>query len=249
MIRGMSFKRKLFLVASAPALWALLPALFPALRAAASGEVELLTEDLPWAVVDRAYSPAPLDVRVTGRCPAGGVGFAVVSGVLPAGLKLSRLGYFSGVPTQTGLFEFNVRAVNGCSWAGRVFSLLVTNPPKLKATPEQLSVASTPGSDPHGATIHLTASWPRLAYLVSVAYAEGGSNWLMAIPEHGATSRESVPRQLSEVPSDEIELRFNATGLKPGRYTARVSMVAWQAIPVSVTVILTVAENLSQPEN
>ena len=229
MIHRMFIKRRLFL--------ALLVA--PVLSAA-TGEVELLTEELPWAVVDRAYSPAPLEVRVTGRCPAGGVGFSVVSGVLPLGLKLSRLGYFSGVPTQTGLFEFNVRAVNGCSWAARHFSLLVTNPPKLKTTIEQLTVASTPGSNPPEAAIHLSASWPQLAYVVSVTYKDGGSNWLTAVPEHGMTSRESVPRRLSEAPSDEIVLRFNATKLKSGRYVAQVSISAWQSSPVAVIVILTV---------
>jgi len=203
MIRGMFIKKRLLL--------ALL--LSPPL-ASAAGEVELLTEELPWAVMDRAYSPAPLDVRVTGRCPAGGVGFAVVSGVLPSGLKLSRLGYFSGVPTQTGLFEFNVRAVNGCSWAARHFALLVTEPPKLKTSPEHLAVACRPGTNPALVGIHLTATWPQLAYGANVTYADVGSKWLEAVPAHGMTSKESVPRRLSEVPSDEILVRFNATSLK-----------------------------------
>jgi hypothetical protein len=199
---------------------------------AASGEVELLTEELPWAVVGRAYLPAPLDVRVTGHCPAGGVGFSVVSGVLPPGLKLSRLGYFSGVAAQTGLFEFNVRAVNGCSWAARHFALLVTEPPKLKATP---------------ASIHLTATWPMLAYAVNVTFSSGGNNWLTAVPEHGATSRESVPRRLTEVPADEVMLRFNAAGLKPGVYTAQITISAWQARSVTVAVNLNVEENRTEP--
>ena len=207
---------------------------------AANGEIEILTEELPWAVIDRPYAPAPLEVRVTGRCPAGGVGFAVVSGTLPPGVRLSRLGYLSGIPKQTGLFEFNVRAVNGCSWTARRYSLLVTEPPKLKAAPETLSVDSPKGVNPPPATIHLTATWPSLPYAATLMFAPGPDKWLKAVPLHGLTSRESVPRQLQEAPSDEVGLEFSAAGLKPGKYEAQVVLSAWQANPVSVPVVLTV---------
>jgi hypothetical protein len=227
--------------------WMLAVSLAAPLLLAAPGEVEMVTEDLPWAVVDRAYSPAPLDVRVTGRCPAGGVGFAIASGALPPGLKLSRLGYFSGVPTRTGLFGFTVRAENGCGSANRGFGLLVTDPPKLKIAPEQLAVTSKAGENLTDTAIHLTANWPQLAYLVNVVYGEGGSNWLSAVPEHGMTSKESIPRRLADVPSDEIAVRFHASELKAGRYEAQVSVSAWQAEPVALTVILTVEESAVDP--
>jgi hypothetical protein len=218
----------------------LVPALAWPILAGPTGEVELVTEELPWAVVDRAYLPAPLEVRVTGRCPAGGVGFTVASGALPPGLKLSRLGYFSGVPTQNGLFEFNVRAVNGCSWSGRHFALLVTEPPKLKTRPEQISVDYKLGTTPPPATLHLTATWPQLAYVATVTYGPTGSNWLTPVPEHGMTSREAIPRRLAEVPGDDISLRFNVTGLKLGRYEAQLSISAWQAQTITVPVILNI---------
>jgi hypothetical protein len=224
----------------------LVAALLSPLLAAAAGEVELVTEELPWAVVDRAYLPAPLEVRVTGRCPAGGVGFTVASGTLPPGLKLSRLGYFSGVPTQYGLFEFNVRAVNGCSWSARHFALLVTEPPKLKMRPEQISVDCPPGASPPQAALHLTATWPQLAYLASVTYRSAGSNWLTAVPQHGMSSREAVPRRLAEIPGDDISLRFDVTGLKPGRYEAQLSVSAWQAQTIVVTIILNIDQNASR---
>jgi len=210
------------------------------LLAWANGEVELVTEELPWAVVDHEYLPAPLDVHVSGRCPAGGVGFSVVSGALPPGLKLSSLGYFSGVPTKTGLFEFNVRAVNGCSWSARHFTLLVTEAPKLTATPEEVAIEVGDAIVPPSVAIRLSATWPKLSYSVSVAYSESASDWLMVIPEQGSTSKESVPRKLAEVPGDNISLRFNVLGLKPGRYTARILVTAWQALPISVPVALTV---------
>src|SRR5712691_11896013 len=92
-----------------------------------AGDVEFLTTDLPWAAVGRGYSPSPLEVRVAGKCPSGGVGYAVVSGVLPSGLVLSSAGHFSGVPTRKGTSQFIVRAFNGCSWTARPFLLVVAD--------------------------------------------------------------------------------------------------------------------------
>lgn len=212
----------------------------PVLLLGAGGEVEVTTEELPWAVIDRAYSPPPLEVRVSGRCPAGGVGFTVVSGALPPGLKLSQLGYFSGVPTRYGLFEFNVRAVTGCAWTARRFSLLVTEPPKLKAIPESVTIACNLGVDPPPTAIRITATWPQLSYSVEVTSTSAGGNWLSAIAEHGRTSRESIPRNLAEKPSDQIWLHFHVAGLKPGQYSAQVSVSAWQAQSVPMTVNLNV---------
>src|SRR5215471_3275154 len=87
-------------------------------------EIEFVTEELPWAVVDKGYSPPALEVRVSGMCPLGGVNYAVVSGALPPGVQLSRLGYFSGTPLHTGSFPVTIRATNGCSWTGRRFTLV-----------------------------------------------------------------------------------------------------------------------------
>jgi hypothetical protein len=223
-----------------------IPMLAVGLLAQGSGEVEFVTEELPWAVIDQAYSPAPFDVRVSGKCPAGGVGFSVVSGTLPPGLKLSRLGYFSGVPTRTGQFEFNVRAVNGCSWTARHFALLVTNPPKLYAKPDVLTVTSPSGVDPPPLAIHMTATWPKLAYQVNVAYRNGeAGNWLVISPEHGMTARESVPRRLAEVPGDDISVTVRTKGLRAGQYTGQISISAWEALPIIVAVSLTVGEDVS----
>jgi hypothetical protein len=205
---------------------------------AADGEIELLTETLPWAAVDMEYSPPPLEVRVSGRCPAGGVGFAVVSGSLPAGMKLSRLGYFSGAPTQTGLFEINVRATNGCSWSARRFSLLVTNPPKLSVRPEQLTIETHSGENPPASVIHVTSSWPQLPYAVQISYTSVEKDWLEAISAHGMTAKESVPRRLAEIPGDDIGVRLNTTGLKPGIYRAEISITAWQSRALLVPVTL-----------
>src|SRR5438128_2072192 len=100
-----------------------------------AGDVEFLTTDLPWAAVGRGYSPPPLEVRVAGKCPSGGVGYSVVSGILPAGVLLSASGHFSGVPLRKATSHFTVRAFNGCSWTARLFSLVVEDPPTIAIAP------------------------------------------------------------------------------------------------------------------
>src|SRR5260370_41978858 len=80
--------------------------------AAPAAEVEFVTTDLPWAAVHRGYAPPPLDARVSGKCPSGGLGYSVVSGALPPGGVPSGLGYFSGGPPRTGTFRLIFRPQN-----------------------------------------------------------------------------------------------------------------------------------------
>ena len=51
-------------------------------------EIEFVTEDLPWAIAEKGYEAPPLEVRVSGSCPIGGVGYALASGNLPPGIQL-----------------------------------------------------------------------------------------------------------------------------------------------------------------
>src|SRR5712691_9630973 len=111
-------------------------------------EIELVTEELPWAVVDKGYSPPALEVRVSGMCPLGGVGYAVVSGAPPPGMQLSRLGYFSGTPLRTGSFPFTIRATNGCSWTGKRFIIVVTGAPVISVAPTRLEFRYAAGESP-----------------------------------------------------------------------------------------------------
>jgi hypothetical protein len=84
--------------------------------------------------------------------------------------------------------------------------------------------------------IHVVGSWPNFAYQVRVS----GGTWLSATPDRGSTARESVPRRVGEEHGDDVALRFNVTGLKPGVYNARVTISGWQADSVVVPVELTV---------
>lgn len=195
-------------------------------------EIEFVTDELPWAVAEKGYEAPPLEVRVSGSCPIGGVGYAVVSGSLPQGIQLSRLGYFSGAPLHTGEFAFTVRASDGCGWIGKQFKLVVTGAPLITVTPLGISFECKAGETPQEQQMRVSATWPRLAYRLTLSNAA----WLTATPDHGAT-----PRQGSAMADDIVHLRVDTTGLKPGHYTATVTVSSWQGLqPVEAGVALTV---------
>jgi hypothetical protein len=198
----------------------------------AGTEIEFVTVELPWAVAEKGYEAPPLEVRVSGSCPIGGVGYAVVSGALPPGIQLSRLGYFSGAPVHTGEFSFNVRASDGCGWVGKTFKLVVTGAPVLTAKPLKVTFECKEGANPPDQEIHVSATWPRLAYRMTT----GTAAWLVATPEHGTT-----PREGSGMAEDVAHLRVDTTGLKAGNYKTTITISSWQALrPVRVEVELTV---------
>jgi hypothetical protein len=195
-------------------------------------EIEFVTVDLPWAVAEKGYEAPPLEVRVSGSCPLGGVGYAVVAGALPPGIQLSRLGYFSGAPLRTGEFTITVRASDGCGWVGKVFKLVVTGAPLIAVTPMRVTFTCKTGEIPAERQIRVGATWPSLPYRLTVEKAA----WLIATPEHGAT-----PRQGSAMAEDIVHLRVDTVGLKEGHYTTIIAVSSWQALqPVRVEVDLTV---------
>jgi Viral BACON domain len=206
-------------------LWA-----FVTLHAA---DIEFITQELPWAVVDKAYAPAPLEVRTSGACTSGGIGYAVVSGALPPGLQLSRLGYFSGVPLRTGSFDVILRVATGCSWTTQRFTLVSTAAPLLLGTPSKLEFKSSAASTAHEQVIHVTSTWPRLTYR-----ATSSADWLTSAPSRGFT-----PREGSALADDPVRVRVDPSHLKPGRYQAVITISAWQAYEtLRVGVELTVTE-------
>lgn len=195
-------------------------------------EIEFVTADLPWAIAEKGYAGPPLEVRVSGSCPIGGVGYAIVTGGLPPGMQLSRLGYFSGTPLRTGEFTFTVRASDGCGSTGKQFTLVVTGAPVFKVTPLVVSFASKAGESPPEQRIRVSATWPRLPYQLTASNAA----WLVATPEHGTT-----PRQGSAMADDIVHVRADTVGIKPGHYSASITVSSWQASqPVRVEVELTV---------
>jgi hypothetical protein len=203
-----------------------------ALLVPGTNEIEFLTADLPWAIAERGYETPPLEVRVSGSCPIGGVGYAVTTGALPPGMQLSRLGYFSGAPWHTGEFKFKVRASDGCGSAEKEYTLVVTGAPVIKVAPMRISFAYKNTEAPEEQEIRVSATWPRLAYRLTMSNAA----WLTATPEHGST-----PREGSALTDDRVHLRVDTTGIKPGHYSGSITVSSWQVLePVRVEVELTV---------
>jgi Viral BACON domain len=197
-----------------------------------AADIEFVTEELPWAIADKPYSPPPLEVRSSGKCPLGGVGFSVVGGELPPGLELSRLGYFSGTPLRTGDFGFGIRVSNGCTWTAKRFTLTVTGAPIITASPEQLRFVGAGEK-----TLHVSATWPLLRYA-----ATSSADWLKVAPAHGFT-----PRPSSALAGDYVVVTADPSSLKPGHYSAKITFTAWQALEVpSVALELDV---IAKPES
>jgi hypothetical protein len=200
-----------------------------------AADIEFITQELPWAAVDRPYSPPPLQTRSSGACTSGGVGYTVVSGSLPPGVSLSSLGYFSGTPLRTGSWEFAVRVSNGCTWTARHFVLVVSGAPILTVEPRSVTFAT---GQTLLQTLRVAATWPKLGYTVT-----SSAGWLKADPDHGFT-----PRQGSALAFDSVRLRVEPAGLKPGRYFATLTFTAWQALEAPVvSVELVIPEEGSDP--
>ncbi|MEQ1946186.1 MAG: putative Ig domain-containing protein [Bryobacteraceae bacterium] len=207
-------------------LWLVLP--IP-LNAA---DIEFVTQELPWAIVDHPYNAPPFAVRTSGACPLGGVGYAVVAGKLPDGMELSRLGYFSGTPLKTGAFEFAVRVSNGCTWTARHFVLTVTGAPILTVSPARLSFVSNGGEVPAAQKFRVSATWPRFSYSVS-----SNVEWLKGIPEHGFT-----PRAMSAMAEDFVSVSVDVKGLSAGKYFGELAVSGWEILSAPVVHVELVVE-------
>ena len=70
--------------------------------------------------------------------------FSLDSGSLPGGLSLATNGWVTGTPTNTGAFNFTVRATNDYGWSNRTFSLQIFGPPEFAtASPLPTGVVGT----------------------------------------------------------------------------------------------------------
>jgi len=198
------------------ALWIpVVLALAGAIPPVGAADIEFVTLDLPWAIADKPYAPPPLQVRSSGSCGHGGVGYTVIGGVLPPGLELSKSGYFSGSPVRTGDFGFGVRVSNGCTWTVKRFVLTVTGAPVITISPELL-IFTGAGEK----TVRVSSTWPRLSYR-----AISSAGWLKIAPAHGFT-----PRPSSALTGDDAVISVDAAGLKPGHYSATIAVDAWEVL-------------------
>jgi putative Ig domain-containing protein len=202
--------------------------------------MEFVTPELPRAALGRGYEPAPLEVRIGGRCPLGGIGYAVMGGKLPPGLQFSRLGYFSGTASRAGSYDFVIRAANGCSVAMKQFTIVVSAAPLLTVTPAHLIFVAAEHDGSPEQSLLVSATWPDLPYNITIA----GGDWLTALPELGrspgvspSSAPSTVANVVSSVAGDTVHIRIHCSNLSAGHYSATLTFSAWQAAPSGAVVV------------
>jgi hypothetical protein len=202
--------------------------------------MEFITTELPRAALGKGYESVPLEVRVGGACPLGGIGYAVMGGKLPPGLQLSRLGYFSGTASRAGSYDFVIRAANGCSVAMKQFTIVVSAAPVLTITPAHLIFVAAENDGSPEQSLLVSATWPNLPYSISIA----GGDWLTALPELGRTpgvpsnpSLNTVSTVISTPAGDTVRVRVRCSNLNAGHYSATLTLSAWQAAPSAAVVV------------
>lgn len=145
-------------------------------------------------------TPTPTLAITTTSLPAGTMGasysavlaansstvtWSVVSGTLPAGLRLSTSGTISWIPTNAGTSRFTVRATSGASSAEKQLSITVngTTPPTpatititTKTIPTGIAgmpYSTTLASNPSGATWRVSGNLPAGLVLASSGRISG----------------------------------------------------------------------------
>lgn len=208
-------------------------ALFLASSALPLHALELITAELPAAILNRPYAPDPLLAQGGGACAENSVTFRVVSGILPDGLRLSAGGYFQGIPRKEGLYSFAVRAANSCQTTTRTYTLRVDGTPILIASEQSLEFYYTTGVTlPAPKMFHVAANWRDMPYQCDA----GGVTWLDWRPMAGRTPPEGSPLQ-----GDPVDVYIVPDKLVSGVYRAPLRCTAWQSSrDVTVMVTLTV---------
>ena len=195
--------------------------------------VQIRTSDLPWAIVNTAYSSA-IVTGLDGRCPNGDAALSVSDGALPRGLDITG-GSLQGIPKETGTFHFSIRAANNCSSDEKALELVVTGKPILRVFPEELSCEYRAGqAAPAPLTVQVSATWPDLPYSI-----QAGAGWL--VRKGGGIT----PVAGSGLASDAVSLEIDPRNLAPGLYRTSVRFSTWlgaNSPAVSVTLRVVAAE-------
>ena len=190
--------------------------------AAAGTSIQILTDELPWAVLHSAYH-LPIATRADPHCPEAEILFTLVRGRLPEGIELGLDG-IHGTPRQPGSFPFTLRAANGCAQSDRPFTLIVTGKPILRVDAHELAFAHQSGvADPPARSLLVSSSWPALPYTVST----GACAWLKFTQTEGRT-----PPEGSAFTADAVWVRVLAHDLAAGKYSCNLSFTAWGAANV-----------------
>lgn len=188
--------------------------------------------ELPWAVVDEAYTPPPLVIKGSGSCYVGEATFTA-AGELPEGISITGVGQFTGMPRKTGTYHFKLRLADPCSAKVREMTLFVTGAPILVLSMNALEFRYARGSQPpEPQAVLVRGTWPDLAYSIDTHDAA----WLRATPARGR-----VPRIGAALEGDRVTVRIVPGTLAPGTYEAALTFWARQsantpAVKVRLTV-------------
>lgn len=183
--------------------------------------LEIVTGELPVAIIGRPYAPEPLSIQGGGMCAENGVSVKVAFGPLPEGVRLTPAGYFHGTPWKEGAYTFIVRAANACQVATRTYTLRVDGAPILVASEEALEFAYTVGAHvPPAQVFHVAANRRDLPYECEAP----GSAWLDWRPLRGRT-----PMEGSSLQGDPVDVLVNVDKVAAGVYRTVLRCTAWQA--------------------
>ncbi|MBM3814383.1 MAG: hypothetical protein FJW20_22395 [Acidimicrobiia bacterium] len=181
----------------------------------------VLPAHLPPATLGKNYSAGPLTINGGGACTQNFVAFEIAAGHLPPGVSLSRAGYFSGAPAESGAFSFLLRASNNCSATLQPYHLRVEGAPMLIVTPSQLEVEYLPGGPaPQPLHIRVASTHAGLPYRVQAPTWP----WLSLRQRSGVT-----PSPDSAFDSDRVEVHLDAASLWPGHYEIPIRFSAWRS--------------------
>ncbi len=194
--------------------------------------LEILTLDLPVAVVERPYQPEPIRVVGGFRCTVNNIGLSVVLGELPPGLALSGAGYLRGTPARMGSYTFAIRAGNDCGWTTQAYTLRVEGAALLAASVERLEFRwRQGGAMPAAQVVTIGSNRTGMVYDVQAA-----APWLRAEPLRGRT-----PGAGSALQGDPVTVTVYTGSLAPGVYRTELVVAAWDAVErVRIPVVLVV---------
>ncbi len=185
----------------------------------AGTSLEIVTAELPWAILHSAYH-LPIETRTDPRCPEAEIVFTLAAGRLPEGLEIGLDG-IHGTPRQPGTFRFTLRAANGCAQSTRALALVVTGKPILRVDFEELVFAHQSGvPDPPARSLLVSSSWPELPYAVN----SGACPWLKFAQAEGRT-----PPAGSALTADAVWVRVLPHDLTPGKYSCNLVISTWRA--------------------
>ncbi|MBL8210705.1 MAG: hypothetical protein JNK87_08340 [Bryobacterales bacterium] len=194
--------------------------------------LEILTLELPVALVDRPYQPEPIRVAGGFRCTVNNIGMSVVLGELPPGLVLSGAGYLRGTPTKMGNYTFAIRAANDCAWTTQAYTLRVDAAPLLASSVERLEFRWRHGGPmPAPQAVTVGSNRVGLAYEVQTIVP-----WLRAEALRGRT-----PGAGSAFQGDPVTVLVDPAKLAPGVYRTELVLTAWDAVErLRIPVVLVV---------